>query len=83
MKTPLSLLPDLKTLAARLTSALNHGGVAGPVKVRKRKFQTHARRRKNYLHFRWLGERPDWTTREKTLWRYEHLHATAKRLGLI
>jgi aminoglycoside phosphotransferase (APT) family kinase protein len=36
-----------------------------------------------YLHFRWLGERPDWAVREKTLWRYEHLHASAKHLGLI
>jgi hypothetical protein len=36
-----------------------------------------------YLHFRWLGERPDWTTREKTLWRYEHMHAAAKRAGLL
>lgn len=35
-----------------------------------------------YLHFRWLGERPDWTVREKTLWRYEHLRAVAERLGL-
>ena len=34
-----------------------------------------------YLHFRWLGERPDWAVREKTLWRYEHLHAAAKRFG--
>jgi len=36
-----------------------------------------------YLHFRWLGERPDWTVREKSLWRYSHLRATARRLGLI
>jgi len=36
-----------------------------------------------YLHFRWLGERPDWAVREKTLWRYEHLRAAAKRFGLI
>jgi hypothetical protein len=36
-----------------------------------------------YLHFRWLGERPDWTIREKTLWRYEHLRAVAERLGLL
>jgi hypothetical protein len=36
-----------------------------------------------YLHFRWLGERPDWTTREKSLWRYDHLHTAAGRLGLI
>ena len=36
-----------------------------------------------YLHFRWLGERQDWAVREKTLWRYEHLLAAAKRLGLL
>ncbi|HYT59667.1 MAG TPA: hypothetical protein VEL06_05825 [Haliangiales bacterium] len=36
-----------------------------------------------YLHFRWLGERPDWTVREKTIWRYDHLRAAAKQLGLI
>src|SRR2546423_591303 len=33
--------------------------------------------------FPWLGERPDWTVREKNLSRYEYLHASAKRLGLI
>ena len=36
-----------------------------------------------YLHFRWLGERPDWAVREKTLWRYDQLQAAAERLGLI
>ena len=36
-----------------------------------------------YLHFRWLGERPDWATREKTMWRYDQLYAAAKRLGMI
>ncbi len=36
-----------------------------------------------YLYFRWLGERPDWTVREATLWRYDHMRATAKKLGLI
>ena len=38
---------------------------------------------KVYLHFRWLGERQDWTVREKTLWRYDHLRAAAERLGLL
>ena len=38
---------------------------------------------KIYLHFRWLGERPDWTVREKSLSRYDHLHAAAKRLALL
>ncbi len=36
-----------------------------------------------YLHFRWLGERPDWATREKNLWRYENLHTAAQRLELL
>jgi len=36
-----------------------------------------------YLHFRWLGERPDWTVREKSFWRYDHLRAAAERLGLL
>jgi len=36
-----------------------------------------------YLYFRWLGERAEWTLREKTFWRYEHLRAAATRLGLI
>src|ERR1044071_8423135 len=36
-----------------------------------------------YLHFRWLGERPDWTVREKSLWRFDHLRVSARQLGLI
>jgi hypothetical protein len=36
-----------------------------------------------YLHFRWLGDRPDWTIREKSLWRYDHLQMAAKQLGLV
>lgn len=36
-----------------------------------------------YLHFRWLGERPDWAVREKSLWRYEHLRVVAERMGLL
>jgi hypothetical protein len=36
-----------------------------------------------YLHFRWLGDRPDWTIREKSLSRYDHLQSSAQRLGLI
>jgi len=48
-----------------------------------RQFQARLNAARIYLHFRWLGERPDWATREKTLWRYEHLRTTAKRLGLI
>jgi hypothetical protein len=35
-----------------------------------------------YLNFRWLGERPDWTVREKTLWRFDHLRTAAERLDL-
>jgi hypothetical protein len=38
---------------------------------------------KIYLHLRWLGERPDWTLREKSFWRFDHLYQTAKRMGLL
>jgi hypothetical protein len=38
---------------------------------------------KLYWRFRWLGERPDWTTEDKSLWRYEQLQAIGERLGLI
>jgi thiamine kinase-like enzyme len=36
-----------------------------------------------YLHFRWLGERRDWAVRARTLWRYEDLYQTARRLALF
>jgi hypothetical protein len=36
-----------------------------------------------YLHFRWLGERPDWALKEKSLWRYQDLHIRAKASGLL
>jgi hypothetical protein len=36
-----------------------------------------------YLHFRWLGERPEKAVSEKNLWRYHHLQAAANSLGLI
>src|SRR5205809_6969072 len=37
MKTPLSLLPDLPTLTARLTAALNGDCASGPVTVLNRR----------------------------------------------
>ena len=36
-----------------------------------------------YLQFRWLGDRPEWTTDEACHWRFEPLRLTAMRLGLI
>lgn len=36
-----------------------------------------------YWHFRWLGDRPDWTTHESLLSRFEQLHSVGERLGLI
>jgi len=36
-----------------------------------------------YVQFRWLGDRPEKTLREKTFWRYAHLRAAVKKLGLI
>jgi len=36
-----------------------------------------------YLHFRWLGDRPEGTVSEKERWRFRQLRVTAKRLGLV
>jgi thiamine kinase-like enzyme len=36
-----------------------------------------------YLQLRWLGERPEETTAETNLWRYEELKAAGERFGLI
>jgi hypothetical protein len=38
---------------------------------------------KLYWHFRWLGDRPEWTTKEEDLWRFEEIHLIGERLGLI
>lgn len=38
---------------------------------------------KLYWRFRWLGERPDWTTEEKSRWRFDQLRTIGERLGLI
>jgi aminoglycoside phosphotransferase (APT) family kinase protein len=35
-----------------------------------------------YVHFRWLGDRPEWTT-HKHYWRFEHLRSAGEQLGLI
>ncbi len=36
-----------------------------------------------YLHLRWLGDSPDKPITEKHRWRFRHLRAGAKRLGLV
>jgi thiamine kinase-like enzyme len=36
-----------------------------------------------YLQFRWLGDQPDWTVAESSLWRFEQLHSIGEQLGLI
>jgi hypothetical protein len=36
-----------------------------------------------YWSFRWLGDRPDWTTSESNLWRFERLRSVGERLRLI
>lgn len=36
-----------------------------------------------YLHLRWLGDRPEWTTDERSAGRYERLRAAGERLGLV
>jgi aminoglycoside phosphotransferase (APT) family kinase protein len=35
-----------------------------------------------YMHFRWLGDRPEWTTRQQ-YWRFEHLRSAGEQVGLI
>jgi thiamine kinase-like enzyme len=35
-----------------------------------------------YMHFRWLGDRPEWTT-DQQYWRFEHLRSVGEQLGLI
>ena len=36
-----------------------------------------------YLHFRWLGDRPDWTIRKTALWRFKQLQMAAEHMGLV
>jgi len=36
-----------------------------------------------YVQFRWLGDRPEKTLREKTFWRYDRLRTAVTKLGLI
>jgi hypothetical protein len=36
-----------------------------------------------YVQFRWLGDRPEKTMREKTFWRFDNLYRAAKKLGLL
>jgi thiamine kinase-like enzyme len=36
-----------------------------------------------YWHFRWPGDRPEWTTKEKDIWRFEEIRLLGERLGLI
>ena len=36
-----------------------------------------------YMHLRWLGDRPVWTTHKNYLWRFDHLRSLGEQLGLI
>jgi thiamine kinase-like enzyme len=36
-----------------------------------------------YIQFRWLGERPHRTLKEKNLWRFKEIYSLSERLGLI
>lgn len=36
-----------------------------------------------YLHFRWLGDRPEWTADERWRWRFEAMRSLGNQLGLI
>jgi hypothetical protein len=46
-------------------------------------FQQRLETARLYLQFRWLGERPDWTLREKSRWRFTELRSVARRLQII
>ncbi len=45
-------------------------------------FQSTLEAARIYLHFRWLGERPEWSVRQSARWRFEELRCAAERLGL-
>jgi hypothetical protein len=36
-----------------------------------------------YLHFRWLGDRQEWTMDDGFSWRFDLLHSAGQRLGLL
>jgi aminoglycoside phosphotransferase (APT) family kinase protein len=36
-----------------------------------------------YMAFRWLGERPDWTTDEAVAWRFDELRSAGEQFGLL
>ena len=36
-----------------------------------------------YWQSRWLGQRPDWTTDEECLWRFDELRSAAETMGLV
>ncbi len=36
-----------------------------------------------YWHFRWLGDRPEWTVADSHQWRYPELEGRARALGLL
>jgi hypothetical protein len=46
-------------------------------------FETVLETAELYWHFRWLGDRPEWTTHENDRWRFEEIHRLGERLELI
>jgi hypothetical protein len=36
-----------------------------------------------YMHFRWLGDRPEWTTHKNYLCYFEHLRSAGEQLELL
>jgi aminoglycoside phosphotransferase (APT) family kinase protein len=71
----------LRTVARCESAYLRGRGIRGGRHMAE--FQRRLDAARIYLHFRWLGERPDWTVSEKADWRYRSLHAAARRLGLV
>ena len=36
-----------------------------------------------YVHLRWLGDRPEWTQRNSSLWHFKQLHKAGTQLGAL
>ena len=90
--------PDLETLTRGLTSLFTANGCIGvklivvdrkpngyqstfPSEIVTCRFHDSAARL--YLHFRWLEDRPEWTTSKRILWRFKQMRSVAEQLGLI
>lgn len=63
---------------ARWPGSASAGGDFGPADFERRLDTARL-----YWHFRWLGDRPEWTTRERAFPRFEAVRRIAERMGLV